>query len=99
MSDDVFSVKFLGSIGNRAVLYLPGRAFPAIAIQGDTFSVLVKLARDVEKLAAGVVDGDLRDAAEELHDTLQGILSEYEDALQSRGIGLPYVREPEGEHR
>lgn len=95
MSDDSFSVKLLERIGNRAIVQLPGRAFPAIAIQGDTFSNLVALAREIKERTAGVADDDLRDAAEDLHTTLQEILSEYEHALQSRSIRLPYVKEPE----
>lgn len=73
--------------GNYAVVQLPGRAFPAIAIQGDTFHALV---HDLRKsLDPG--NSDRRPMTEGVLARLELAIKLYKDAQQERGGGLPWV--------
>ena len=94
MTPDSLTVEVFGPVGNRAVIRFPGRAFPAIAIQGDSFSELVAMAQQLAKRAATNQPDELREAADELRDSLEAVLSEYERALEGHGMRLPYARAP-----
>lgn len=78
--------------GNVAVVHMSGRRFPAITIQGDTFSTLVALASDIAARAATMGDAELDDDASYLREQMEEILQVYERTLGERGIELPYVR-------
>ena len=84
------TVGVLAQHGNVSVVQLPERKFPAISIQGDTFSTLTSLARSVKEHAARANDTDLGDDAKELSERLDEILHAYEAALRAHGIPLPY---------
>jgi hypothetical protein len=86
------TVDVLAREGNVAILQLPERRFPAIPIQGDSFSILAALARSVAAHAAQVDDVELGEEAAELRDSLDAILRAYEVALHAHGIPLPYVK-------
>jgi hypothetical protein len=83
-------VGVLAQHGNASILQLPERKFPAIAIEGDSFSTLAKLARAVAAHAARMNDVELDEDAKELSERLNEILHGYEVALAAHGIPLPY---------
>jgi hypothetical protein len=84
------TVGVLAQHSNVSILQLPERKFPAITIQGDSFSTLTQLARSVSALASAANDAELREDAKELSDRLSEILQKYEAALSAHGIPLPY---------
>ncbi|WP_189159592.1 DUF6959 family protein [Lentzea pudingi] len=77
--------------GNFAVVQLPGRNFPAAAIQGDSLSVL----RDtIKELSECIAEGDLDEAKyplAEIESVISAMMSTYEDASRVRGFKLPYA--------
>lgn len=76
--------------GNWAVVHFAGRDYPALAVQGDTFSALRDSALHAqERLESDDVEG----CAEELEDlvsTLRDALAHYERVLRDRGFRVPY---------
>ena len=89
---DTVSAELLTPIRNNAVIRLPGRRFPAIAIQGDSLSVLVELGKSVCQRAGQFGDQILSDEANALRELLETIQQQYEQALSAHGIDLPYRR-------
>jgi hypothetical protein len=81
----------LSRTGNWAVVHLPGRKFPGLHIQGDTFAVLrMQLAGAARTLHDDPADPD---ALEELDDAVKdmnAMLAFYEQVLAEHGIKLPY---------
>ncbi len=79
---------------NAWVIRTPGRAIPAVLIQGDTLSILVHEAEALLQglRAASGIDSELMDSATELRDRLRERLDHYEAALDKHGIQLPYNR-------
>jgi len=75
---------------NQWIVRSPGRQLPALVVQGDSFSILRGLARDVAKLAAVHENAELSDAADELLGKLESRLAHYEAVLHAHGIRLPY---------
>lgn len=84
------SVVLLEPPGNWGVVHFGGRRFPALAVQGDTFSALRGSALHAqERLASDDVEG----CAEELEGlvaTLRDALAYYERVLRERGFNVPY---------
>lgn len=87
------TTELLAYHGNAAIVQLPGRRFPAIAVQGDSFSTLASLARAVATRAERTTDAELQEDAKELSDRLHDLLEKYEAVLGKHGIPLPYERE------
>jgi hypothetical protein len=81
---------FSGAV-NSVVLRTPGRRFPGLLIQGDTFASLYSIARKIRDLVPASSDGELRDLVEELEEELASRLQDYENVLRSHAIDLPYV--------
>jgi NAD(P)-dependent dehydrogenase (short-subunit alcohol dehydrogenase family) len=82
--------------GNLAVIHLPGREFPAIAVQGDTFHTLVAQAEEIlAALAAADARGDIVDGVDDLVTRLRAVRAFYEDVLRDAGIARPYTRPPD----
>jgi len=79
---------------NSWVIRTPGRKFPALVIQGDSYSQLFDLAQSiVERTRLNPsADPELLGEAEELRDMIWGKLHNYELTLQENGFTLPYVR-------
>ena len=86
---EVKSIEVLSEASNMAIVRLPGRKFPGMVIQGDSFSILVSLAEQIRRKATG---GPLQDDADELLRLLSDRLAHYEQVLTENGIALPYVR-------
>jgi len=76
--------------GNWGVVHFPGRRYPALATQGDTFSTLrdsALLARDL--LRSHDVEGGVAEL-DGLVTELSEALAYYERVLRDRGFGVPY---------
>ncbi|RAN94453.1 hypothetical protein GAR05_04975 [Micromonospora saelicesensis] len=89
MSEEQAQVLSRGTI--CAVVQLPGRAFPGIHVQGDTFAALLTQLADAARLLRQ--DPDQREALDELDHAVrevEGLLSFYEVTLSERGIRRPY---------
>lgn len=73
-----------------AVVQLPGRRFPASAIQGDSLANLHSLALDLRRRASRSTDAELVNTATELHELLHARLLHYQQVLLANGRTLPY---------
>lgn len=92
MSEQETSAALLAVSGNYAVIQLPNRRYPALAVQGDSLKVLQET---IEELAGNLDSGDLEEAGfafREIQSTVSAMLSVYESALSEAGVKLPYVR-------
>ncbi|GLY50302.1 hypothetical protein [Lentzea sp. NBRC 102530] len=91
MDESTDAAEVLAVDGNFAVVQLPGRNFPAAAIQGDSLSVL----RDtIKELSGCLAEGDLDEAEHplaEIESVISAMMSTYEDASRERGFKLPYA--------
>jgi hypothetical protein len=76
-------VELLDRSGNWAVIQLPGRRFPGIFLQGDTFASLVRV---LEQKDNALLPEDLQDLRSELIE----IREYYEGVLREDGRSLPY---------
>jgi len=79
---------------NAWVIRTPGRQYPALVIQGDSFSILFSTAQSILERgrACKCKDNELLEEAEELRDLLWNQLRHYEETLQATGFQLPYNR-------
>lgn len=90
MSQSTVSMELFGPAGNNAVLRAPGRRFPGILVQGDSFN---SLWHSVHQARTALRAGDLSTADDELSwvtHSLAEILSEYDRLLRSAGVRTPY---------
>lgn len=89
-TDDQFAI--YARDGNLAVVHLPGRRFPGLAIQGDTLHTLVREAEEVAvALQTCTASPDLIEEMDDLVGRLRAMQAFYEAALGDRGIELPYA--------
>ena len=77
---------------NAWIVRTPGRQFPALVVQGDSFHQLFVYAQSVYERTRNSADRELRDDAERLRDILWNRLRHYEDTLHAAGFTLPYTR-------
>ena len=78
--------------GNLAVVHLPGRQLPAVALQGDTFHTLVAQAEEVSAaLLNSGTDPEIAGEMEDLVTRLHAVRAFYEGVLRIEGIPPPYV--------
>ena len=79
---------------NAWVVRTPGRKFPALVVQGDSFNGVFGLAQSILDRArsCSCPDKELVGEAEELRDQLWARLTHYEDVLRASGFALPYSR-------
>ncbi|MFM9554146.1 MULTISPECIES: DUF6959 family protein [Streptomyces] len=92
MNEQETSATVLAVSGNYAVVGLPNRRYPALAVQGDSLKVLQEA---VEELSEHLGSGDLEEAGfslGEIRSTVASMLSTYESASREAGFDLPYVR-------
>ncbi|HEX7304062.1 DUF6959 family protein [Lentzea sp.] len=85
------TAEVLATTGNFAVVQLPGRNFPAAAIQGDSLSMLRDTVKELSECIAG---GDLDEARyplAEIESVISAMMSTYEDAARVCGFTLPYA--------
>ena len=85
------SVKMLNNIINAPIVYLSGRKFPAIAIQGDSLSNLFNQSLSLLKSLDGKIDPEAFLELLEHTEQLESYLSVYEAVLAEKEIELPYA--------
>ncbi len=84
------NAEILSDATNCAVVAIPGRKFPAVAIQGDSLKVLVELAEEIDQLSRQRQSEDLSAAVSTLREKLQFYLAAYETTMKARGLELPW---------
>jgi len=87
---DQTSAPILSHVANSAIVHLPGRKFPAVAIQGDSLSIMLGQAKFFAKFFLNQKNEELYFEALDLAVKLQAHLTHYEDALEKRGMTIPY---------
>ena len=84
-------VKLYDHFPNSGIVHMPGRRFPAIAIQGDTLSSMLSKAMEMLEKGKKYKDEDLYYSALYLAKQLRGQLAHYEEILESEGFERPYT--------
>ncbi|MBI5686204.1 MAG: hypothetical protein HZC54_14115 [Verrucomicrobia bacterium] len=77
---------------DTGIVQMPGRKYPAVAIQGDSLSIWLT---HVEVVRDAISRGDLKEAQAELallEEEMRGWQERYEETMKKLGIGLPYLR-------
>lgn len=78
--------------GSSNIVQLPGRRYPAIAIQGDTWSTYLSNASESLKIAKKLDQEELVDRLEFLVESFETFQDIYEDLLLDNGFDLPYEK-------
>jgi hypothetical protein len=86
-------VEIYSDVPNAAVLRHPNRKFPGFLIQGDTLHALCVRADEICDAREGL-SPDVFQKANELRNTLWGMLNHYSAALGEHDIPLPYSTRP-----
>ena len=79
------SIEVFSEASNMAIVRMPGRKFPGMVIQGDSFSILVSRA---EQIRLKATSGPLQDDADELLRLLSERLAHYEHVLTENGAAV-----------
>ena len=87
---DQTSAPILSHVANSAIVHLPGRKFPAVAIQGDSLSIMLGQVKFFAKYFLDQKDEELYFEALDLALKLQAHLTHYEDVLEKNGMTIPY---------
>jgi Family of unknown function (DUF6959) len=81
----------LSRAGNWAVVHLPGRQFPGIQLQGDTFAMLrTNLVEAARSLRSDPADPEALDGLDYAIREMDVMLAFYEQVLADQGIKRPY---------
>ena len=88
---DETTAPILSHVSNSAIVHLPGRKFPAVAIQGDSLSIMLSQAKFFAKSFLNQKNEELYFEALDLAVKLQAHLLHYEDVLQTKGMTIPYA--------
>jgi hypothetical protein len=86
-------IKLYDHIPNSGIVHLPNRRFPAVAIQGDSLSIILSEAAYFMDKAKEYDDENMFYAARDLAERLKSHLERYESVLKSEGIAKPYTTE------
>ncbi|MCW8880324.1 MAG: hypothetical protein OQK04_15865 [Kangiellaceae bacterium] len=89
-------IKMYDHVSNSGIVHMPGRRFPAVAIQGDTLSTMFSAAKYFMEKAREYDDEDMYFEALELAERFQGHLSQYEAVLEKEGFEKPYNMDVKG---
>jgi hypothetical protein len=76
---------------NSGIVHLPGRRFPAVAVQGDSLSVMLSSVLSFIDKAKEHKDEDMFYEAQDLAEKLRDHLKQYEAVLQAEGFEKPYI--------
>lgn len=77
--------------GNWAVVHMPGRRFPGIQIQGDTFATMrTQLAGAARLLRNDPADPHALDEVDGVVEEMNAVLTYHEQVLAERGSKRPY---------
>ncbi|HEV8377936.1 MAG TPA: hypothetical protein VGP99_03720 [Tepidisphaeraceae bacterium] len=77
---------------NAAIVRMPGRRFPGLVIQGDTFRNWLTVARVFRARVQELNDDELLADSEEFLAILTDYLHHYEKVLSAHKLDLPYIR-------
>jgi len=83
--------KIYDHVPNSGIVHMPGRSFPAVAIQGDTLSTVLSSAISFMDMAKKHADEDMYYEALMLAERLKGHLIHYEEVLIKEGFDKPYI--------
>ncbi|MFP2928003.1 DUF6959 family protein [Pyxidicoccus sp. 3LG] len=87
-------VEILSRDVNAAVVRMPGRRYPGVALQGDSLKILIDSVEDVLDCLRHSTDPERLDEAREELELVLSTLGEYravfERVMQERGEPLPY---------
>ena len=89
-------LKLYDHVSNSGIVHLPGRSFPAVAIQGDSLSSLLTAAKYFMGKAIEYKDEDMYYEALKMAERLKGHLVQYESVLEKEGFEKPYVYDVKG---
>jgi len=89
--NDQATAPILSHLSNSAIVHLPGRKFPAVAIQGDSLSIMLGQAKFFAKFFLNEKDEELYFEALDLAVKLQAHLTHYEEVLEKKGMTIPYA--------
>ena len=73
---------------------MPSQSFPGLILQGETLSILLRLATSVHEKSQKTPDPELIETSLELLESLQKLLSHFESTLSRHNIPLPYSTIP-----
>lgn len=85
-------IKLYDHVSNSGIVHLPGRRFPAVAIQGDSLSNMFSAAKYFLEKAKEHNDEDMYYEALMLAEQLQGHLVQYQEVLKDEGFELPHLK-------
>ena len=77
-------------VSNSGIVHMPGRRFPAVAIQGDSLSSMLSTAMELMEKGKRYQDEDLYYGSLELAERLRDHLAHYEEVLEKEGFEKPY---------
>ena len=85
------TIKLYDHVSNSGIVHLPGRRFPAVAIQGDSLSTFLATAQYFMSKAKEHNDEEMYFEALELAERIQTHLIQYENILEREGFDRPYT--------
>ena len=83
-------IQMYDHISNSGIVHMPGRRFPAVAIQGDSLSNMLLTALELMEKGKEFQDEDLYYGSLELAERLRDHLAHYEEILKKEGFKKPY---------
>lgn len=84
-------VKLYDHVSNSGIVHMPGRRFPAVAIQGDSLSYMLTTALELMEKGKQLQDEDIYYGSMELAERLRDHLAHYEEILDKEGFEKPYT--------
>ena len=84
-------IKLYDHVPNSGICHMPGRRFPAVAIQGDSLSIILSSAIKIMGRASEMKDEEMFYEAMEIAEKIQGHLVRYETVLNKEGFEKPYM--------
>ena len=84
-------IKLYDHVSNSGIVHMPGRRFPAVAIQGDSLSSMLSSALSLMKSAKDHNDENMFYEAQDLAERITDHLKHYETVLNSEGFEKPYT--------
>jgi len=89
-------IKLYDHVSNSGIVHMPGRRFPAVAIQGDTLSSMLSAVQYFMAKAKEHNDEEMYYEALELAERFQDHLIQYENVLEKEGFEKPYNMDIKG---
>jgi uncharacterized protein DUF6959 len=79
---------------NAWIVRTPGRQYPAMVVQADSFNHLLALAESIATRARACecADAELAEEADELRELLSNRLAHYVGVLREYGVHVPFGR-------